>query len=139
MTDDRPGRKSATPFFSHLFFTGESAMSAVLVLLLTAPPERPDLTVAVPAESIDARTWEAYDGKRIAVRAQLAWASLTGEYLVHGVGGCDDVALWLPKAGPDRTGSTVIAEATVRLVRHPRRGGRAAYVEVRLLDAALAR
>jgi hypothetical protein len=124
--------------FSHLFLIRMLPMSAMLALLLAAPTERPDLTLIIPAETIDLRTWEGYDGKRLTVRARLVWASLTDEYLVHGVGGgVADVALWLPKAGPDRTGGTVTAEATVRVIRHQRRGGRAEYVEVRLVDVSV--
>jgi hypothetical protein len=113
---------------------------AIVAVLLALPPDRADATVAGPAGDLSLRDWEGFAGQRLAVEARLTWASLAAAHIVHGVetDGAE-VTLWLPKDGPDRTGQTVLVEATVRVVRHPAQGSRAAFTEVRLLDPILLR
>ena len=109
-----------------------------LLLLLIAPPPPGDGTLVYDTDRLDLRTCRSLDGQRVVVRAHLRWMSLTASDFRYGVVNDRlELTLWTSKTGPDHTGRTVTAEATVRVLRHPRQGQRQAYTEVRLVDAVV--
>jgi hypothetical protein len=106
----------------------------LLLLLASSQPATTELTFIRPADGLSLHTARALDGQRIVVSARLIAVSLTDSQFVYSVRNDRlELTLWLPKDGPDLTGRTVTAEATVRVVYHPRRGTRGAYREVRLV------
>jgi hypothetical protein len=112
---------------------------AAILLVLAATPQRPDLALIYDAASLDLRTCQALDGRRVVVRADLRWVSLSEHTFSYGVRNnyVDEMTLITPSGGPDNTGLTVTLAVTVRVVRHPRMGQRLAYTEVQLIAAPL--